>query len=384
MNKKLSLIFKSAVIAFALVFAACSQALQPGDDAFASNALSLSKLPSKVGVDPTTWDAFSPLPFVGISGVTAVNGLATDGTYLVAAGYNGAGIPYASRYDTVTNAWTKPVSLAPSFTIKPGAAHYLNRYFLVTAGTTSNNGAFSADGVNWKSTGYIGFGTKTGVYGSAEQFYVVAGQSGQAAYSDDLYHFTTIPNTITGWTVGTGGAVYINAGAYGDNTYVFGGGSSRIAWTKTILDSAGNLVPWSTGADEEGPFGQDGFINAMAFGAGVFVAAGNDENNAGVIAYSIDDGQHWTSAILGTIASTTIYAVTYGNGYFTAVNDAGQPAFSTDGDLWHDGTYINSVYGADAQVNAVVYYEATDSFVSGGGDSDGLKMATSVLPPTVR
>jgi hypothetical protein len=370
--RKLSLIFKSAVIALALVFAACSQAIQPGDDAFASNALRV--FPSKVGVDPTTWDAFSPLPFTGTSGVTAVNGLATDGTYLVAAGYNGAGIPYATRYDTVTNVWTAPVSLAPSFTIKPGAAHYLNRYFLVTGGTTSTNGAFSADGVNWKSTGYIGFGTKAGVYGAEEQFYVVAGQSGQAAYSDDLYHFTTIPNTITDWTVGTGGALYINAGAYGDNTYVFGGGSGQIAWTKTILDSAGDLVPWTQSADAPGIFGSDGFINALAFGAGTFVAAGNDAGNGGLIAYSTDDGVSWTlSTMTPNIGRVTIYALTYGNGYFVAVNDLGFAAYSTNGITWTDGSGV--IYGTNSQVNAVVYYEAADSFVSGGGDNTGPQMA---------
>jgi hypothetical protein len=385
MNKKLSLILKSAVIALALVFAACSQAIQPGDDAFASNALSLSRLPSRVGVDPTMWDAFIPLPFTGNTDITAVNGLATDGAFLVAAGIDTeTDIPYASRYDTVTGLWSNPVSLATyGLNLKPGAAHYVYNNFLITGGTTTNNGVYSPNGQKWLETGTIGFGTKAAVYGSHEELYVVAGQNGQAAYTSDLgLPFVTIPNTTTGW-IGTGGRYYINAGAYGDKTYVFGGGSGRIAWTNSVRDPS----TWTPGTIDGSIFTATGFINAMAFGAGVFVAAGNDNNNAGVIAYSIDNGQHWlTPTSIGNLANATIYALTYGNGYFVAVNDEGDVGFSTDGELWHNAQYASgNVYSDDEpQVNAVVYYEATDTFVSGGGNSDGLKMAASVNPPTVR
>jgi hypothetical protein len=360
MSKKHSFIFKStaALFAFALVFAACSQTLQPEDDAFASNALSVSRLPSKVGLPPDSWATNIPQPFDNTA-VTAINGLTANGADLLAVGYTGS-VAYTSLFDG--SIWSEPVALTSAgVTLKPSSAHFFNCTYLITVGSSSTTGAFSEDGETWSSTGTIGFGTKAGVFGPKERVYVVAGQNGQAAYTTDLSQtFTVIPNTITGWT-GTGGPYYINAGAYGNGVYVFGGGSGQIAYTIGVTGPNA----WTQVAEAPDIFTATGFVNVIVYGTnGTFVAAGNDANNAGVIAYSTNSGVTWTGVDLSSlrIGSATIYALAYGNGYFTAVNDLGIAAYSLDGIDWVSS---NTVVGF-SQVNAATYYEATNTFFAGG------------------
>lgn len=369
--------FIAATLIAAFVFASCEQSVLTGalpyGNAAVNESLSASNIAPQV-VQPTAWVPFTPLPFTSVSGITSVARLATDGTYLVAAGYDrDNSIPYASRYDTVSGVWTTPVSLSSFFTVNPGAAHYLYNFFLVTGGTTSTDGAYSADGANWQPA-KIGFGTKAGVYGPAEQLYVVAGQNGQAAYTYDLSQgFTTIPNTVTGWE-GSGGPYYINAGAYGNGTYVFGGGSGRIAWTKTILDSNDDLVDWTEA--ETTPFAPTDFVDAIAYGCNTFVAVGDSPGSRpGIIAYSTDDGENWTLATYTTIgANAGIFTLAYADCYFTAIDDDGNAAYSTDGINWQPADDKAFIPGDSPQVNAVVYYDAVNAFVAGGQNAGTTQM----------
>jgi hypothetical protein len=366
--------FGYAALLAAFVFAGCEQAAL-GTQSGEAIALNAAKSVSKITIPPDGWQDFSPLPFPGITGITSVSGLATDGTYLVAAAYGGS-TPYVSSYDTVSGLWSSPASLAPyGLTIKPGAIRYINGYFLVTGGSTTINGVYSPDGLKWQQTGSIGFGTKAGVYGPAQHLYVVAGQGGRAAYSPRLDDgFTVIPPNVTGWTNGTGPDVYINAAAYGDGRYVFGGGSGRIAYTSDITST----TPWYTASTP--PFQPMDFVNAIAYGGvKTFVAAGNTgaTQSMGIIVYSTDGGVNWDFANTSAeILNDGIFALTYGDGYYVAVNDSGFAAFSTDGMNWYDAPNP-SIFGAHPRVDAAVFYAATNTFFAVGGDDNALKVMES-------
>ena len=372
--------FVVAALLAAFLFASCEQSVLTGalpyGNAAVNESLSASNIAPQV-MPPTSWTQFIPLPFS--SDVPAVRGLATDGTYLVAVGNDSSLGQVASRYDTVSGQWTKPAALAGITAGNPGLAHYLYKFFLVTvANGASATGSYSPDGLTWTTTGNIGFGTKAGVYGPAEQLYVVAGQNGEGAYTGNLANsFTGIPVTTTGWPASSGPAAYINAAAYGDETYVFGGGSGYIAWTNTILDPiTGDLVDW---LPAKVPLTQADFINSIAYGGNsVHVAVGNLASGLGVILYSTDDGVTWTNVDLSQmrIGTVTIYTVTYGNGYFVAVNNDGNAAYSANGQTWTDSP--SSVFTTPgALVNQAVYYSATDKVVAGGADSSGLQLEVS-------
>ncbi|MDR2343491.1 MAG: hypothetical protein LBD86_03040 [Spirochaetaceae bacterium] len=365
---------KSAALIAVLAFVACEQAeLGPAGE-FLPGIANLNTVKG-ITAPPTTWTQFTPLPFPSSSGVTVdmVRGLATDGTFLVATGSDGT-YPYATRYDTVSGVWTTPF-IIPGFTVNPGAAHFLNAYFLITGGTTSSYGAYSKDGLSWAQTGLIGFGTKAGVYGPAEQLYVVAGQNGQAAYTyDPGQPFTTIPQIYTGWS-GTGSTAYINAGAYGNGVYVFGGGSGRLAWTATIL-SGGQPVSWTTASTN--PLGSTDFVNAIAYGNETFVAAGNTANDTGIIVYSPDNGVTWNTANIRSLAigqNAGIFALTFGNGYFVASDNDDNFAYSNDGATWTGIT--STVFKNPSRINVAVCYDAVNAFLVAGQDASGLQAAIS-------
>jgi hypothetical protein len=371
----------AAALAAACIFAACEQApldTRPVEPAAYSAARA-------VGIPPTQWTAFSPLPFSGMSNITSVSGLAANNSYLVAAGFdNNSGIPYAMRYYP-SEGWDYLSNLrAFGLTIKPGAAHYLNNtYYLITGASTSSTGVYCSDGVNWQPTGNIGFGTKAATFGGG--YYVLAGQNGQAAYSPGLnYNFGTVPSSVTGWS-GTGNAAYINAAVYtAEGLYVFGGGSGRIAYTSNITSS----TPWATATGtiidpSNYPFTSDDFVNALAYnGVATVVAGGNTPGGTGILAYSFDYGQTWQEAYTGfsDILSDGIFSVTYGTytdgrGYFVAANDNGVLAYSYDGTSWLDG--VSGVFGPGARVDAAVFYRTTNSFLAAGGDSSGVQIAIS-------
>jgi hypothetical protein len=369
------------VLIAVLSLAACQQATF---DPAGGGSYNAARSAQDVGIPPTQWTAFTPLPFSGAtySDVESVSGLATDGTVLVAAAYDGENhIAYVSTYEE--GVWSEPEDLTPLYlTIKPGAAHYLNNtYFLVTGASTSTTGVYSTDGSAWTTTGNIGFGTKAALYGA--RYYVVAGQNGQAAYAQQLSGpFSTIPQSITGWS-GTGSAAYINTGVYAGGYYVFGGGSGRIAYTQNITST----VAWPKAAGTTStnyPFDIDAFVNVMAYDGTTIVAVGEDAKGAGIIAYSINNGLNWqaaTTPVQSPILTDGIYALTYGaylvndtDPYFVAVNDSGDAVYSATGASWTDA--LISVSFSDG-VNAAVFYTPTNTFFAGGSDSSAVLMAES-------
>ena len=362
-----------AAVAAALVFSACEQqTVSSATDPDVSRAVS--------GVtQPTAWVPFSPLPFTSIPNIMSVATLTTDGVNMVAAGYDRPNsLPYVSFYigTAPQPSWTTPVTVPSSFSVNPGTAHYLNGNYLVTGGSTSTTGIYSYNGTRWSKTGYIGFGTKAGIYtNEAEGLYDVAGQDGKAAYARSLDSaFTTIPQTVTGWS-GTGPTAYINAGAYTNGVYVCCGGSGRIAYTTSITSTTSWPTPTTT------PFTNTAFINFIAYGAGTFVAVGNDASNQGFIAYSTNSGATWAFAdttYAPDITNATIYALAYGGTtrkYFAAINDDGDAAYSDDGITWTAAT--DSAFTTASTVVNVAVYASGDTFYAAGENAGTVQIGVT-------
>jgi hypothetical protein len=379
-NKLFQTIGFAALLA-ALLFASCEQ------EAFVPVNLTGELAPLKALVkaapkpiqQPISWRAFTPLPFGDVS-ATEIRALTASTHYLVAATLSG-GAAYAARRDIANATWDPSVALTGLGSSDPSAAFLLNCYYLVTSGgNNTKTGSYSMDASNWSATGVIGFGTKAGLYGPPEQVYVVAGQRGQAAFTFDLsVDFDIIPNTVTGWP-SSGNLSYINAAAYGAGRYVFGGGSGRIAYTDSILQSS-STNPWSTAIE---PFGDEDFVNAIAYGGkDTFVAVGNNSNGRGVIAYSTNRGTIWQLATYTDeepkILSTGIFTLTYGDGYFVAVNNNGNAAYSENGSVWTDSAK-SPLPGASPRFNAVTFYPATNTFITGGVNNNGMLLFTSEYP----
>jgi hypothetical protein len=359
----------AALIAIALAFGGCEQ---PADGDFVAAGLNSiyagRAVTASVG-QPDNWTLSSNPPFTDptvIGSISTIAGVAAgtnaqSGTIVAVAGTSG-GLGYAaSSYDGGAT-WTTGTASLPGLTRAPSVVHFLNGFYLATPGNSGTVGAYSADGIIWCETGYIGFGCKAGVYGAGS--YVVGGQFGQAAYTGSLSaNFNYIPQTITGW-VGSGSAYYINAGAYGGGVYVFGGGSGRIAYTSTI-DS---ITGWST-ANTSAVFDSNDIINVIVYGDEdkVFVAIGGTDRNFGKAAFSIDYGATWQPASVFPIGvGETVYALAYGGGYFVAGDDGGNITYSDDGVTW---VLVNSPFPSGTPINAITYDGASGRFIAVGGDT---------------
>jgi hypothetical protein len=367
------------IAAVALVFAACNQVTggDPGEEGLSDPAASILNLGAKqVGVNPSRWTISSGAPFANTS-ISTINGVASNGSTVVAVGGTAANAYVATSTDGGIT-WTNQTTALPALTRNPSVINYLNGNYLVNAGNRVTAGAYSSDATpgSWSATGNIGFGTKGSTYGidtNNDVRYVVSGQNGEAAFTTDLSTaFTMIPQTVTGWS-GTGNTAYINTAAYAKigttPTFVFGGGSGRIAYTDTISSSAG----WGTAST---PFATDEFVNVIVYGNGIFVAVGGPDAAPGIhgkAAYSTD-GITWTPSTRFPIGDeVAVYALAFGNGYFVAGDDAGYIAYSRDGITWGG---VQVFTGGDP-INALTYDSASDQFIAVGGASAPLVAYTN-------
>jgi len=317
--KHFKIFFAAALITAAFtMFGACDSALNT-----ASGRAVLSASDSIT--EPSAISSWTAVDIAGFSSYNTISSIAYGGGVFVAgAGTSTEG--YVSR-STDGRTWERATELDPDwFDRSPSAIHYLNSNFLVTAGNKLEYGACSSDGSSWYQSGYIGFGTKGGVY--ADNRYLVTGQNGWAAYTSSMteYVWTILYQDITTFE-GTSSAAYINAAAYGNGLYVFGGGNSQIAHT-TVVDSS---TEWEH-VDASDIFGDSGFVNKIAYGNNVFMAAGGTDTT-GVIATSTD-GDTWIPVTPSIGVGCGIFSLTYGvvNNipYFAAGDDTGNFAYTTN------------------------------------------------------
>jgi len=193
------------------------------------------------------------------------------------------------------------------------------------AGSSYGKLAYSMDGVTWIKayTGAFSYAIESIAWGN--DVFVAGGSSGTILYSEDGINWT-------------GGAM--------------GGGISGIKWTN------------------ESPFSSSSIINAVAFGNGTFVVGGGKDiymSREPQLAVTTD-GKTWTGIDLSKIFIYDISIVAFGNGKFVAGDGSGAIATSTDGKNW---TAVSSPYG---------YYFNTIAFGNGtfvAGDYNGNIMTST-------
>jgi hypothetical protein len=214
-----------------------------------------------------------------------------------------------------------------------GKIRNLGGKLLMTRGSGVHVGLVSDNnGATWTERG-IGLGTKGHTYSvdkGDKKFYLVSGQHGQAAWSDDgMETWTVLTKETTTFDNGSASQLYINAAAYGNGRFVLGGGRGHTAVStdgKTWTGAKGNDA-----SDSEAIFdGPSGFIDTMLFANGKFVALGGMDGQETKSAWSID-GVNWTQGgDPGLRNGSDSPRMTYGGGYIVAVDNMGQAAYSTD------------------------------------------------------
>lgn len=202
----------------------------------------------------------------------------------------------------------------------------------------------SANGLVWtyhspqQPTGGILYGI---AYGDTAGKFVAIGESGSRNEYDG----------VDTWTHGTSGADNLYGVAFGNNTFVSVGGTSKaVAFGNGVFVVVGQSGLTKRFADNSwstvsGAWTQPNELKGVAYGNGRFVAVGA----AGTILVSLNDGVTWEIKSSGS--SKTLYAVTYGtpagSGLFVAVGEAGAIVTSANGTLWTSRTSntVNTLYG---------------------------------------
>jgi len=214
-------------------------------------------------------------------------------------------------------------------------------------------------------------------YGNGK--FVAVGDKSKIATSPDGKTWTAVTNNLFTHTYESSGDTYtddIRAIAFGNNTFVAGGG--------TMVTYSTDGVNWSATIDLDyitttGIFGD---VYAIAYGNGKFIAG----SGIGKMAYSTDDGKTWIVVADSKFEGYSIKAIAYGNGVWIAVgasflDDIGKMVYSTDnGITWT--VVANSITGATKAINTIAY--GNGKWVAGGAgylaySSNGTTWLTSVL-----
>lgn len=222
---------------------------------------------------------------------SVLSGVAYGGGLYVAVGLSGAiftspdGIQWTQRQSNTTE-WLQ------------GVAYGNGRFVAVGSGGTI---VTSEDGLTWTSrAGGAGVFLEGVTYGGGRFVAVgVSGGSGKILTSED---------GLT-WSAATapGGVQELRGVAYGNGAYVAVGGLAGEGGGGALVTSP-DTVTWAV--YDPGV----GFLRAVTYGGGLFVAVGN-----GGAALTSVDGQGWT---LRTAGVDTLQSVAYGGGRYVAVGDA--------------------------------------------------------------
>lgn len=148
---------------------------------------------------------------------------------------------------------------------------------------------------------------------------VAVGAQGIILTSSDTQHWTTR-------SVGSLAASLAGV-AVGDNLYATAGFGGNIETSADGHTWTPHATPYNIGFD-----GNNGILNAIAFGDDVFVSVGTFITGAGSIVVSSADGSTW--AAQQPAAGTVQSGVAFGNGLFVSVGNFGSIQTSPDGVVW--------------------------------------------------
>jgi hypothetical protein len=235
---------------------------------------------------------------------------------------------------------------------KDGADIGTNSSKYTPTATGSYTVTASATGYNSKTSSAV---TVTSTFGSntieevayGNGTFVAGGGAGKMAYSSDGTTWTAVANSTFGTNT-------INAIAWGNGTFVAGGMNGKMA-------HSADGITWTAVANTT----FSAHIYAIAYCNGTFVAGDFGKNMA-----TSADGVTWTAvANTAFTFNVGIYAIAYCNGTFVAGGGAGQMVYSSDGTTWTEVT--DSTFGPST-INEIAW--DNDKFVAVGG---GGKMAHS-------
>lgn len=238
---------------------------------------------------------------------------------------------------------------------------------------------WSADGASWTSASLPFAATYTGVAWTGSQFIGIGETSGTPVIisSADGKTWTNKGSIST-----SGATVSLGDGFSGDLAYLNG---KLVAWGtlngNPFVASSSDAVTWTVSTAGLTP----GLtLGSVAYGAGTYVAVGND-SNGGTAVFTSTDASHWKAVPNVAPNTNTIWhTVIWGNNEFLAGgrdNLAGHAVYMTspDGIAWHyavtsEAAMINDVVWDGAQYVAASYYDVlqlTPSSSGGGGGSGG-------------
>ena len=257
-----------------------------------------------------------------------------DGSKFIDAGATGN--IYISTTGAGWDRYTTPITTS-ILTLR-----FLNGLYI--AAGQSGNMITSTNATSWtqvtSSFGSTGINALT--YGNG--LYVAAGDAGQMRTSTDAVTWTSVTSNF--------GTSFINALAYGAGVYVAGGQGGTLTYST-------DGTTWT--ATTSG-FGTS-IIYGIEFVNGVFVAAGVNR------ASSSTDGITWTGVT--PAASTTFYAITYGNGRYVLTSTSTSNSYqSTDLVTWTAWDAGGSVGGGSVSTIRGVAYNGTDTFIASGSSGD--------------
>jgi hypothetical protein len=290
----------------------------------------------------------------------SINSAAFGGGKFIAGAGVGSPVVAISANGT---AWEKVEIPAATFDSYVGKIAWLNDSFIITRGSNVPYGIYSPDGGSWIKT-EIGFGTKGHCYandGITPGIFIVAGQHGQAAWSNSIGGpWNKLEMEDTTFDNGNQSQLYINAVVYGNGVFVMGGGRGHTAVSADGKIWEGIAANTQSEAIFDAP---DGFIDCMAFGNGRFIALGGMDGYDAKSASSAD-GIHWTQGGDPFLkAGNGSPCIAFGGAYFLAADSDGNASFTSDGDVW---TALETTTFNGRPIKGITY--GNNKFIMVGGE----------------
>jgi hypothetical protein len=307
----------------------------------------ITEIGNEIGINWSNKSASS-----GITDSINLRAIAQDSsTYLAAAG-SPPNIYYSTNPTSNFLQWTL-VSTGLNTSLNTNGAAYGNGTWVIAgrASSPSNTAiiANSTDLTTWTSrTTQFGSEIIYGVYYGGDRFVAFGGGSPGVS---------TSPDGVT-WTQRTGGfqGNLIFTGAYGNSTYFLGGESAKYSWSidgSTFTSNAASIGIWSTTSANAG------YLLAAAYGNNTWVVGGG----IGQIATSPSTAKDsWTKRTTGFATSMNISALVFDGSKFIAFTTTGLIRTSPDGITWTARTS-----NATSEIKGCVYYDGTLVAVGNSG-----------------
>lgn len=282
-----------------------------------------------------------------------VTGFGTTSVYLGMAYGNGIYVSLTAtstgqasvRVSTDLISWSSPVSVAvSSFVLDPYILFGNGKFAICNGSGTSNQLAYSSDGVNWTTTTISGMPNAQFSLNFANGFFfaLVSGQAGTTLYKS---------TNLTTWTTNTIPSISASAISFINNLYVLS------IYGSTNYYTSPDLTTWTSrsiaGATTVG------YLKSFVINGILFIPTSDGKIN------SSTDGITWTSTLVlsGSLAKNILFT----GAFYIAIFPTYGVSFSSDlatwsapfdvglGTLFSNGYYINGLVYLLASATTSLY-----------------------------